>query len=37
MVHGITATIEQDLERLRRGGEMLDDLYAHFQATGRTA
>ena len=33
MVHGITATIEQDLERLRRGGEMLDGLYAHFQGT----
>lgn len=32
MVHGITATIEQDVERLRRGGEMLDDLYAHFCA-----
>jgi hypothetical protein len=32
MVHGITATIEQDPERLRRGGEMLDSLYAHFRA-----
>lgn len=37
MVHGITATIEQDLERLRRGGEMLDGLYAHFQSTIRPA
>jgi hypothetical protein len=37
MVHGIAATIEQDLERLRRGGEMLDGLYAHFQATIRPA
>jgi hypothetical protein len=35
MVHGIAATIEQDAERLRRGGEMLDSLYAHFQAAGR--
>ena len=35
MVHGITATIEQDHERLRRGGEMLDGLYAHFSAGNR--
>lgn len=33
MIHGITATSEQDPERLRRGGEMLDDLYAHFSAS----
>ncbi len=32
MVHGITAAIEEDPDRLRRGGEMLDDLYAHFSA-----
>ena len=37
MIHGITATVEPDHERLRRGGEMLDGIYAHFQATGRTA
>ena len=32
MIHGIAATTQQDDERLRRGGEMLDGLYAHFQA-----
>jgi hypothetical protein len=37
MIHGITATIEQDIERLRRGGEMLDSLYAYFQAAVRPA
>ena len=33
MIHGITTTVEQDLERLRRGGELLDGLYAHFDET----
>jgi hypothetical protein len=32
MIHGITAASKQDPERLRRGGEMLDALYAHFAA-----
>lgn len=32
MIHGITATSEQDPERLQRGGEMLDAFYAHFAA-----
>jgi hypothetical protein len=33
MIHGITATSDQDSERIRRGGEMLDDLFAHFSAS----
>lgn len=32
MIHGITATSEDDETRVRRGGEMLDSLYAHFAA-----
>jgi hypothetical protein len=37
MIHGIAATIEEDDERLRRGGEMLDGLYAHFQSVAGPA
>ena len=33
MIHGIAATTEADAERLRRGAEMFDDLYAHFRAS----
>jgi hypothetical protein len=32
MIHGITTTSEVDAERLSRGAEMLDILYAHFSA-----
>ena len=35
MIDGIAAARDEDAERIRRGGEMLDDLYAHFR--GRTA
>jgi hypothetical protein len=34
IIRGIAATSEADAERLRRGAEMLDDLYAHFCASG---
>lgn len=30
LIHGITADSEDDGARIRRGGEMLDALYAHF-------
>jgi hypothetical protein len=33
MIHGITSTSESDAERLRRGAEMLDNLYEHFSAS----
>ena len=35
MIDGIAAGHPHDAERIRRGGEMLDDLYTHFR--GRTA
>jgi hypothetical protein len=34
MIHGIAAARDEDAERIRRGGEMLDDLYAHFRGRG---
>jgi hypothetical protein len=34
MIDGIAAARDEDAERIRRGGEMLDDLYAHFRGRG---
>ena len=34
MIDGIAAARDEDAERIRRGGEMLDDLYAHFRDRG---